>query len=56
MDSLTETPDPGRASWIFWEMGLLAAIAAIIATPADSTQHAAMGAISLLFLLGLSHH
>lgn len=47
--------DPGRAHWIFWEFGLLATLAAIIATPAETNQQAVWAVLSLLFLLGLSN-
>lgn len=47
--------DPGRAHWIFWELGLLATLAAIIATPAETNQQAVWAVLSLLFLLGLSN-
>lgn len=48
--------DPARAHWIFWEMGLLAALGAIIATPAESNQQAIAGVLCLLFLLGLANY
>lgn len=48
-------PDPGRAHWIFWEFGLLATLAAIIATPAETNQQAVWAVLSLLFLLGLAN-
>ena len=48
--------DPGRAHWIIWELGLLVALGAIIATPAESDQQAALGILCLLFLMGLSNH
>jgi len=47
--------DPGRAHWIFWEFGLLATLAAIIATPAETTLQAVLAVLCLLFLLGLSN-
>ncbi|MFN8610326.1 MAG: hypothetical protein U0931_22505 [Vulcanimicrobiota bacterium] len=47
--------DPGRAHWIFWEFGLLATLAAIIATPAETNQQAVWAVLSLLFLLGLAN-
>lgn len=47
--------DPSRAHWIFWELGLLAALAAIIATPAESSFRAVMGVVGLLFLMGLAN-
>ena len=53
--SLQPSSDPGRAHWIFWELGLLAALAAIIATPAESSFRAILGVIGLLFLLGLAN-
>jgi hypothetical protein len=48
--------DPARASWFVWELGLFAALLAIIATPAESDQQAAIGILSLLFLMGLANH
>lgn len=54
--TLPNQQDPGRAHWLFWELGLLAALAAIIATPADTNPQAAFGVISLLFLMGLAHY
>jgi hypothetical protein len=53
--SLQTSSDPGRAHWIFWELGLLATLAAIIATPAESSFRAIMGVIGLLFLMGLAN-
>ena len=47
--------DPGRAHWLFWELGLLATLAAIIATPAETTLQAVLAVLCLLFLLGLSN-
>ena len=48
--------DPGRAHWIFWETGLLAALGAIISTPAETNLQAILGILGLLFLMGLSNH
>lgn len=53
--SAPNSSDPGRAHWIFWELGLLATLAAIIATPAETNQQAVLAVLSLLFLLGLSN-
>lgn len=58
IDATAWTPpaaDPARAHWLFWEFGLLAALAAIIATPAESNQQAIYGVICLLFLMGLAN-
>lgn len=54
-DAAPVMSDPGRAHWIFWELGLLATLAAIIATPAETNQQAGLAVLSLLFLLGLSN-
>jgi hypothetical protein len=48
--------DNSRAHWMFWESGLLAALAAIIATPAESNHQAVYGIVFLLFLMGLANH
>ncbi|MBT9589288.1 hypothetical protein IV102_38535 [bacterium] len=48
--------DPARAHWFMWELGLLVALVTIIATPAESDQQAALGILSLLFLMGLAQH
>lgn len=37
-------------------MGLLAALGAIIATPAESNQQAIAGVLFLLFLMGLANY
>ena len=47
--------DQRRAHWLFWELGLLATLAALIATPADSMQQAVLGILCLLFLMGLAN-
>ncbi len=47
--------DPARAHWLFWEFGLLSALAAIVATPAESLYHTLFGIVCLLFLLGLAN-
>lgn len=47
--------DPSRAHWMFWELGLLAALAAIISTPAESNHQAVYGIVCLLFLMGLAN-
>jgi hypothetical protein len=47
--------DRRRAHWLFWELGLLAALAALIATPAESIQQAMVGILCLLFLMGLAN-
>ena len=47
--------DPGRAHWLFWELGLLAALAGLIATPAENEFQAIFGVVCLLFILGLAN-
>lgn len=48
--------DPARASWLLWELGLLTALGAIMATPAESNHQAVLGIVCLLFLMGLANY
>lgn len=45
--------DPGRAHWMFWELGAMAALLAVALSPMDSDLQALYGIVCLLFVMGL---